>query len=268
MNIEQLSYQDFRRQYEEQHPASIPVDEVYIGEYPWWVTWVVAAMFVAAAFFSGLHTIPIAYTAIDHFKVSEFLRQVGGISAFVFIEAGVLISAYMLVKRWSWFMFAILLITIVVAMGANLYSVATALSTNAETDIFTKTLTVLFGLVAPVVAALSGGVYVWLHQSDRVADARSKTRYREACVAWDKEIKRAYDKAYPQEGQGVSRKLHEKTREKKPRVKLHEVAREIHENGDANLSVAEMMAKYSISMGSTSKVRDILKSNGNGHSDD
>lgn len=50
------------------------------------------------------------------------------------------------------------------------------------------------------------------------------------------------------------------------RVKLHEVAREIHENGDVRLSTEDMMKKYNISMGSTSKVREILKAkNGNGY---
>jgi predicted GIY-YIG superfamily endonuclease len=46
---------------------------------------------------------------------------------------------------------------------------------------------------------------------------------------------------------------------KKPRVKLHEVARQIHEAGDTDLSVDEMMRKYGISQGSTSKIRDILR---------
>lgn len=257
-----MDYQQFRTMYEQQHPASVPIEEIYIGEYPRWVTWAVGSMFGAAAFFSGVHTVPVAHMAIEALKVIDFFRVVGGLSAFVFVEMGVLVSAYMLVKRWSWAMFVILMITILVAMGANLYSVAKAFQTSTMMDDFTKALTILFGLIAPMIAALAGGVFVWLHQSNRVADARAKMRYKEQKIAWDKEIERAYRKAYPAEGQGVSRKVHEKIREKKARVKLHEVAREIHENGDANISVAEMMAKYNISMGSTSKVREILKGHG------
>lgn len=259
-----MEYQEFRKQYEEQHQASIPIEEAFIGEYPTWVTVAVGAMFVAAAFFSGVHTIPIAHTAIDALKVTEAFRIIGGLSAFVFIETGVLVSAYMLVKRWSWVMFFILLLTITVAMGANLYSVSEAFKPDA-TDLFSKVLTVLFGIVAPLMAALSGGVFVWLHQSERVADAKMKARFKEQSVAWDKEIERAYKKLYPIEGQGVSRKTMKSREENKPRVKLHEVARTIHENGDANISVNEMMMKYNISMGSTSKVREILRQQGKGY---
>ena len=45
----------------------------------------------------------------------------------------------------------------------------------------------------------------------------------------------------------------------KTRVKLHEVARQVHENGDAELPVREMMEKYNISLGSTTKIREMLK---------
>jgi hypothetical protein len=43
------------------------------------------------------------------------------------------------------------------------------------------------------------------------------------------------------------------------RKKISEIAQQVHENGDANLSANEMMAKYSISLGSTAKIRAMLK---------
>src|SRR3990167_9411478 len=49
-----------------------------------------------------------------------------------------------------------------------------------------------------------------------------------------------------------------------PRVDLREVAKQVYENGDIELRAIEMMAKYNISMGSTSKVREMLQS-ANGH---
>jgi hypothetical protein len=266
-----MEYQEFRKQYEEQHPASVPVEEAYIGEYPRWVTWAVGAMFVAAAFFSGIHTVPVAYRTIEQFGVAEWLRQAGGVSAFLFIELAVLVSAYMLVKRRSVVMLVILAIAICVAMGANLYSVSEAFLPN-QSDVFPRVIAIMFGLVAPLMAALAGGVFVWLHHAERVAEARVKAAFKELSVAWDKEIERVYKKLYPVEGQGVSRKTMKSREENKPRVKLHEVAKIIHENGDANISVNEMMMKYNISMGSTSKVREILKQQGkgytNGHSTD
>lgn len=197
--IKKQTYQEFRDEYEEHHRASVPKEEIYIGEYARWVTWVVGAMFVTAAFFSGVHTVPIAYDAIDSTKVVEWLRQLAGMSAFVFVEAGVLLSAYLLVKRFSWVMLAILLITISVAMGANLYSVSKALQ-SAVNDNFTKVITVFFGLVAPLMAALSGGVYVWLHSSERNAHARMKQRYKEEMIEWEKVIEREFKKT--QRGNG------------------------------------------------------------------
>lgn len=268
-----MDYHDFRRQYEEQHPASVPVEAANISEYPWWLTYAVGAMFVASAFFSGVHTIPIAHDAIDAEKVVEILRAIGGISAFLFVESGILVSAYMLVKKFNIAMLVILFIAVVVAMGANLYSVAHALQSD-RMDTFTKGITILFGVVAPLIAGLSGGVFVWLHQSELAANEDNKARHRENCIAWDKEILREYNKAKKAEDAAQKddfTKFHENVREKdvssKPRVKLHEVAKQVHENGDSQLSTEEMMEKYQISLGSTTKIRDML-SKSNGHSQD
>lgn len=269
-----MDYQEFRNKYEQQHPASVPQPEVFIGEYPKWVTPVVAAMFITAALFSGVHTIPIAYTAIDGKHVADWLRQAGGVSAFVFLDAGVLLSAYLLVKKFNLFILAILLITISVAMGANLYSVSQALSSDSA-DQFTKIITVLFGLVAPLMAALSGGIYVWLHQSERSADEVSKMHFRDEQIQWDKIVEREWKK---HQKENTSRNFMKSSRENdsvhetpmknseapKPRVKLHEVARAVYEAGDQNLSTNEMMEKYQISLGGTSKVRELLTKNGFG----
>jgi hypothetical protein len=194
------TYQEFRNQYELEHPASVPTMEVYIGEYAPWVTWAVGAMFVTAAFFSGVHTVPVAHEAIDAGKVAEWLRQLGGISAFLFIEMGILTSAYFLVKKFSIVKLVILLIAGIVAMGANLYSVEQAFASNTV-DTFTKVITLLFGLVAPLMAGLSGGVFVELHQSDRTADARSQNKFRQQQIEWDNEIQREWKKVQRTGGQ-------------------------------------------------------------------
>lgn len=199
-----MDYQEFRTEYEAQHPASVPQPETFMGEYPKWVTPVVAAMFITAALFSGLHTIPIAYSAIDAKHVADWLRQLGGVSAFLFLDAGVLLSAYLLVKKFNFIILTILGITILVAMGANLYSVAQAF--NSETsDVFTKIITVFFGLVAPLMAALSGGIYVWLHQSEQTADMESKAAFKEQQKAWDKIVEKEWKKYQRTGGQGNNR---------------------------------------------------------------
>lgn len=199
-----MDYQEFRQMYEDQHPASVPQPEIYIAEYPKWVIPVVGCMFVAAALFSGVHTVPLAYDAIDKNKVAEWIRQIAGVSAFVFVETGVLVSAYLIVKRFTWVMFAILLITITVAMGANLYSVYQALE-SINTDGFTTIITILFGLVAPLMAALSGGVYVWLHQSQRMADARSQAKLKAQQIEWDSIIEHEWKKYQRTDGRKGNR---------------------------------------------------------------
>jgi hypothetical protein len=43
------------------------------------------------------------------------------------------------------------------------------------------------------------------------------------------------------------------------RKRIKEIARQVHENGDEAMSANDMMAKYNISLGSTSKIREMLK---------
>lgn len=59
--------------------------------------------------------------------------------------------------------------------------------------------------------------------------------------------------------------VHETRSTPKPRVKLHEVAALVKANGDQHLGAEEMSEKYQIAIGSTTKIREILKAqNGNG----
>jgi hypothetical protein len=262
-----MEYSDFRKMYEEQNPASVPIEETYIGEYPKWVTWAVGAMFVAAAFFSGIHTVPVAYRTIERLGVAEGLRQAGGISAFLFIELAVLLSAYMLVKRRSAVMLVILTIAITVAMGANLYSVSEALLLD-QSDVFSRVIAVMFGLVAPLMAALAGGVFVWLHHADRVAEARAKAAFKELGIAWDKEIKRAYNKLYPMSklpvqsvsvGQSVASSIgHMKVIDATVRVEQHLDA---HPE-DLNLSPRALALKLGVGKSTVNNVQRMRKGQG------
>lgn len=46
----------------------------------------------------------------------------------------------------------------------------------------------------------------------------------------------------------------------KPRVKLREVAQLVRDNNDGNLPAVELMQKYGISLGSTTKIRELVNS--------
>lgn len=54
-------------------------------------------------------------------------------------------------------------------------------------------------------------------------------------------------------------------REISRRVNLQSIAQRVRENGDESLSTLDMMEKYGVSMGSTSKIREMLNGNGVHH---
>jgi hypothetical protein len=195
-------YAEFRKQYEEQHPASVPRLEFEMSDYPRWVQWAVGVMFIAAALASGVHTVPTAYKTIESIYVAEWVRQISGISAFMFVELGILISAYILFKNWSLLVLVISIVCIGIAMVANLYSVTLALQTDVDNGaVFVA---IFFGIGAPLVAALSGKVYVNVHRADRIVDVRARTKYKEDAVAWDSEIERAWKVYQKHQSRGQS----------------------------------------------------------------
>lgn len=186
-----MEYSDFRKQYEEQHPASVPRLEYEASDFPKWFGFAVLFMFVTASLFSGVHTVPTAYRLVETL-VAEEARQLAGLASFAFIEMGILVSAYHLFKSWSWTIFAIFIVCILMAMGANLVSVSRAVEGG---DLGDTIVAVLFGVGAPLVATLCGKSYVSLNRSDRVLETRAQTRLQEKSVKHDKEVERAY-KAY------------------------------------------------------------------------
>ena len=122
--------------------------------------------------------------------MAEPIRQLGGLASFIFVELGILVSAYILFKNWSFWVFVILAIAVIIAMVANLYSVSKALAVNG--DLGMSIVAVSLGLGAPLIATLSGKVLVSLHKSDRVIDSRARSKFKDDSVTWDKEIERAW----------------------------------------------------------------------------
>lgn len=266
-----MNYNEFRLEYENQHPASVPRMEVEMHEYQAWTWWAVLATFICAAMVSGVHTVPTVWKSIELSEVvTPVMRNIVSFASLLAIELAILLSAYLMAKGVK-LAYGVMAMAATIAIGANLYSVIAAL--NAGGDIGALLVAIFLGIGMPFIALFTGKMFVDIHRADRVQDARAKKAFTEASVIWDKEIERSW-KAYQRTG-GVSRnfmksgeveEVHEVSRTvheaPKPRVKLHEVAREIHEAGDSKLSAAEMMAKYQIGLGSTTKVREILTTNG------
>lgn len=238
-----MNYSEFRKRYEEQHPASIPKLEFEMSDHPQWLIWAVAAMFIASALMSGVHTVPTAYDTIEALKVAEPIRQLGGMASFIFVELGILVSAYILFKNWSFWVFIILAIAVIIAMVANLYSVSEALQVNG--DLGMTIVAVALGLGAPLIATLSGKVFVGLHRSDRIIDTRARAKFKEDSIAWDKEIERAW-KAELKAGPS--------------RVSSVQLSNEVS-NGQSNVSAAASLVGHTKVPDASQKVRDYLSDN-------
>jgi len=247
-----MDYSEFRKQYEEQHPASVPVLNEEVSIYPDWLERIVGAMFVCASLLSGVHTIPAVRGGMNtQFWPALFVDLVS-ITSFVAIELVFFVAAYALMRRFQWHVGLTLAIAFIVAMVANLQQNIVAYQAG---DPGTIIVAVTLGIGAPLIAFMAGKMFVDIHKARRFTGSEANKRYENEKVKWDKIILREFNK------NGTSRVFMKSHEANKPRVKLHEIAREIHEKGDANLSTAEMMEKYGISEGSTTNVRKILKSN-------
>lgn len=207
-NSDLITFEQFRKEYMQKHPASIPrrgwsMEE---REYPGWLTWVVLAMFICAAILSGVHTAPTAYDLIEKEKVLEWIRQVAGLSAFGFIELGILVSGYVLFKRGSneVFALAVLIFCIVIAIAANLFSVSRALESN---DFGSVSVGVLIGIGAPVIAALTGKVFVNLYRADEQHKRRAEQHFQNVSEAFDAAINEQWEEHQRQRAERVQIEL-------------------------------------------------------------
>lgn len=193
----QLDYSEFRKQYAERHPASVPQFELELNEYPKWVRYAVMVTFVSVAMVSGIHTVPTVYESITiDGIVTEQMRTVVSYASLFAIELGILLSAYLMAKgvKLAW---GVMIIASMVAILANLYSVFKALGTE---DVGVIPVAVALGIGAPMIALFTGKMFVDIQRADRVQDAKARKVFKEASIAWDKEVDRAY-KSYLKDGQ-------------------------------------------------------------------
>lgn len=183
-------YLEFRKQYELQHPASIPVLEEEISEYPKWTRFAVLTAFVAAALVSGVHTVPTVWKSIEVGElITPAVRNMVSLSSLVAIELAILLSAYLMAKGVR-LAYGVMAIASAVAIMANLYSVITAFQRGNDDG--SLVVAVVLGIGAPLIALFMGKMFVDIHRSDRIQHSRAQKIYREACKAFDKEINNAW----------------------------------------------------------------------------
>lgn len=185
-----MEYYEFRQQYEQQHPASVPQMESEMNEYPGWVRPAVLTTFICAALVSGVHTVPTVWKSIE---VGEIIlpavRNIISVASLVAVELAILLSAY-LMARGVKLAYFVTFIASAVAVMANLYSVVTAFNTSDDKGALA--VAVVLGIGAPLIALFTGKMFVDIHRADRKQDAQTRHAFREASVAWDKEIEKAY----------------------------------------------------------------------------
>lgn len=273
----QLSFEEYKEDWLIKHPASIPVEEVEDSPYPRWLRGATLLMFLAAALLSAVHTIPVVYAGIpSNSIISPEIRTAAANASIVAFELGILLSAFLMIVRSSMGLAWILLGTMFAGtIVANVQSIS---QTSGE-GLGASVVTLIFGGGIPIIALAAGKLFVNIYTTERALKKRAKDTYREAMKLLDTTINQAYAKYQKQSNPSrnfmksdEAQQVHETSRSSvKPRVKIHEIAEIIYENGDGKMSANEMMDKYGISLGSTTKIREMLKnraangySNGNG----
>lgn len=189
-----LNYEEFREQFEKQHPASVPIPPTEVrSEYPRWLRGVVLLMFICAALLSGVHTVPTVYAGIeDGGVVAPLVRAIVALSSFVAVELAIFVAAYARLKANGWLVFSMLVVTFSIALVSNIQSVLKALGANGELGL--TVVGVALGIGAPLIALMSGEMFVHMHSASTRADADAALRYREERKLFDTVVLSAYRK--------------------------------------------------------------------------
>lgn len=186
-----MSYEEFRQQYELQHPASVPRPEQGIGIYPDWLEKVVATMFACASMLSGVHTVPAVRGGMTGDFWPQWIIDVVSLTSFVAIELVFFVAAYASMRKRQWHVSITLIAAFVVAMVANLQQNILAYRAG---DPGTITVAITLGIGAPLIAFMAGKMFVDIHRARRSIDIESRREYEKACLKWDREILKGWEK--------------------------------------------------------------------------
>lgn len=274
-----MSYEDFEKDWYKRHKGSRvrqPVVSSW-GLFGGILLWAFIAL--GAALVSGAHSVPAILRTIPHEVESPFREY---LSLFGFTIFELLIFAGALYRHDSRFAGWGLIISIFGALAANIGS---SIATVPANDLLNAIVAVILAVIAPSAAFLAGEMVHRLFMKHADTLRKAVDDFDDKRKRLDQEINKAFAKYerdfmkaqqpldisrndFMNDGEvpdfhEISRNHFVKSGEKKPRMKIHEIAQQVYKNGDVDLPTAEMMAKYNISQGSTSKVRDILKGSNN-----
>lgn len=184
------TYDQFRREYERQHPASVPRKPKTAREYPRLLRFAVFLMFLCAALLSGAHTVPTIRRGLED-TVAPSVADGIAVGSFFAIELAIFVSAY-LRRHNPKLAYGIMGVTFTVALVANVVSTSRALSNTGDAG--AGVVAFILGVGVPLIALASGEMFVHMNESGRTEDADSDRRYREEQIAWDERVNAEWQK--------------------------------------------------------------------------
>jgi hypothetical protein len=194
-----MTYEQFRREYERQHPASVPRKIKHASEYPVLLRAGVLIMFVCAALLSGAHTVPTIRRGLEE-DVAPLVGDVIAVGGFFAIELAIFVSAS-LRRRSPGLAYIIMGVTFVVALVANVVSTSRALASTGDGG--AGVVAFILGIGVPLIALASGEMFVHMSASGRNEGVEAASRYRDEQIAWDERVNTEWVKHQ----QRVERKL-------------------------------------------------------------
>lgn len=257
----------FKTMHEARHPLPVK-EEISRDVVSLIIIVALAIVMVAAVIVSSSRTI------------DEFGGGAIGATAFVMVEGGIMAYAFFRARRnasktrlqntikWAT---AGLILTFIVGLGANTDASLRHQGVTLPTWVNTM-IHLLVAVSAPTLAFISSDVLAIELMATDIKRREADENHKAAIEDWWTDFNRSWSSNQKNWGVRVEMeqpkriaaetspdfaKFHEKTA--KPRVKIAEIAAQIKANGDSDLPVNEMMDKYQISMGSTTKIREIIR---------
>lgn len=270
-----MEYAEFRNQYEQQHPASVPRLEPEISPYPKWTQWGVFLMFLSAALLSGVHTIPVAYYGIPGGDViGEETRRLAAHASFIAVELAILFSAFVLLVRASMRLAYIVIgVCFFIAMVANVTSISEIYQRGGDLNIGGTVVSLAFGIGMPFIALMAGKLFVNIHNTERGLDKKSRDTYAEMQRRFDARILAAWTAYQKAQNEAVKVVNHVQLTDKQPQKRASrqlEMALEWLEKNPGNLDTPsrDLVERVGVSHVTIYKAQQIMKGNDkytNGH---
>jgi hypothetical protein len=274
MKMEQ--YQEFRTQYEAQHPASIPRMGKAMSDYPAWLQPLTLIMFIAVSLVSGAHTVSTVHETLEASLIADNIKAIVPYAAFFAFELALFVSVFSWLRKHSlWLPYLSTATVFIVIVVANLQDVPRSLGFD---NMMLSTITIGLSFGTPLVALLSGKLFVDIYRANRMIHVKTQEEYTQALKQWDATINGAWTKY--QKEQTAREKVHEPKQRLQSFHEVHEnfmkpvkrtatrekVHEYLHENPDAiHMQVSELAGALGLSIGLVSEERNNWKQENNGH---